>query len=69
MASLLAHPGSQRLRYQSVTTANIQDVGLGLTRNILVNFVGNKLGKKKVKHTFEQDKVPIGSVCHCCIKK
>ena len=48
MASLSAHPGTQCLRHQAVPTANIQDLGLQVTGNILVNFVGNKLGNKKV---------------------
>ena len=48
MASLSAHPGTERLRHQPVPAANIQDLGLLVTGNILVNFVGNKLGNKKV---------------------
>ena len=40
---IIGYPGTQGLRHQTVSTANIQDVGCLQVGNILVNFVGNKL--------------------------
>ena len=45
---IIGYPGTQGLRHQTVSTANIQDVGCLTVGNILVNFVGNKLRNKGV---------------------